>query len=74
MMATESVAFSRMRLWAALSSLEYWTQLGNRQQIAIARALVTLWTTQLTFWTNRRDQLLGIIKVTQTIFSHAMFR
>lgn len=74
MMATESVALSQVRLIAALSRLEYWSALGNRQQIAIARDLVALWRTQLTFWTNMRDQLLGIIKVAHKVFAHVMFR
>ena len=47
MMATESVALSQVRLIAALSRLEYWSALGNRQQIAIARDLVAHCTMQL---------------------------
>ena len=59
MLASESKADSEMRLMAAQGRLEHYRALGNREQIAIARDLVTLWTSQLAFWTNMRDNLIG---------------
>ena len=68
MIATESVALSQVRLLAAKSCLDFYLALGNREQIAIARDLVTLWTNQLNFWTNMRDQLLGELR--RTVCAH----